>query len=338
MRFGHDQRGALPALVARLLAFCGSSRWRVSRSMSATCSPTLSTCWNGRSVRQVLRSRSPRVCRWSRPTQASLNSRSSISPSTHAMPCRTAVRSQSSPRSWTWRKPRIGERALCRDQRERHRRRHGRSHDPSCDRSVLHDQARRQGDRIGSLDGPRFRGPVGRSPTAVQYSRRRHGGSPSSCRLLWIKLHWRRPPSAACQRPRRIFSWSMTTFRSAAPSRKCCATQGTASPSGIGGQGACDRFGDGNQFDIVVTDYLHARAQRRSTDRGTGPPGAVLPILMITGHDSLTGDVPDHVPRLMKPFRASELLAKYADFWTAGGRSLGREAPGSAAPTVGMRA
>jgi hypothetical protein len=31
---------------------------------------------------------------------------------------------------------------------------------------------------------------------------------------------------------------------------------------------------------------------------------------MITGHDSLTGDVPDSVPRLVKPFRASELLAK----------------------------
>jgi hypothetical protein len=31
---------------------------------------------------------------------------------------------------------------------------------------------------------------------------------------------------------------------------------------------------------------------------------------MITGHDSSTGDVPDSVPRLVKPFRAGELLAK----------------------------
>jgi DNA-binding response OmpR family regulator len=35
-----------------------------------------------------------------------------------------------------------------------------------------------------------------------------------------------------------------------------------------------------------------------------------LPILMITGHDSLTSDVPESVPRLVKPFRAGELLAK----------------------------
>jgi DNA-binding response OmpR family regulator len=69
-------------------------------------------------------------------------------------------------------------------------------------------------------------------------------------------------------------------------------------------------LGDSTQFDIVVTDYLMPERNGGQLIAELGRLAPSLPILMITGHDSLTGDVPDSVPRLVKPFRASELLAK----------------------------
>lgn len=73
---------------------------------------------------------------------------------------------------------------------------------------------------------------------------------------------------------------------------------------------ALGMFGEGNQFDIVVTDYLMPDRNGGQLIAELARLAPSLPILMITGHDSLTSDVPESVPRLVKPFRAGELLAK----------------------------
>jgi signal transduction histidine kinase/CheY-like chemotaxis protein len=69
-------------------------------------------------------------------------------------------------------------------------------------------------------------------------------------------------------------------------------------------------LGNGDRFDIVVTDYLMPDRNGGQLIAELGRLAPSLPVLMITGHDSLTSEVPDTVPRLVKPFRAGELLAK----------------------------
>ncbi|HEY1125494.1 MAG TPA: response regulator [Sphingobium sp.] len=73
---------------------------------------------------------------------------------------------------------------------------------------------------------------------------------------------------------------------------------------------ALDLFARVDAIDLVVTDYLMPERNGGQLIAELRRLAPSLPVLMITGHDSLTGDVPASVPRLVKPFRASELLAK----------------------------
>jgi len=66
----------------------------------------------------------------------------------------------------------------------------------------------------------------------------------------------------------------------------------------------------GGPIDLVITDYLMPDRNGGQLIAELRRLAPALPVLMITGHDSLTSDVPDSVPRLIKPFRATELLAK----------------------------
>ncbi len=61
-------------------------------------------------------------------------------------------------------------------------------------------------------------------------------------------------------------------------------------------------------IDLVITDYL--MPGRNGAELIGQLETRAVPVLLITGYDMAADDVPDGVPRLTKPFRAQELLAK----------------------------
>jgi CheY-like chemotaxis protein len=69
--------------------------------------------------------------------------------------------------------------------------------------------------------------------------------------------------------------------------------------------------GEGLAPDLVVTDHLMPRLSGVELARELRRRRPDLPVLVVSGYAEMDGIAPD-VPRLTKPFRASELLESLA--------------------------
>jgi len=78
------------------------------------------------------------------------------------------------------------------------------------------------------------------------------------------------------------------------------------------GAAALDCLRTRSDFEILVTDYAMPMMTGAALIKAARKVAPALPALLITGYASETSDVPAEVPRIEKPFRAAELLARIA--------------------------
>jgi CheY-like chemotaxis protein len=65
---------------------------------------------------------------------------------------------------------------------------------------------------------------------------------------------------------------------------------------------------ESRSFDLLVTDLVMPGMSGVDLLRHVARLRPDLPVLVVTGHSSETGDVPAHIPRLAKPFSESDLV------------------------------
>lgn len=69
---------------------------------------------------------------------------------------------------------------------------------------------------------------------------------------------------------------------------------------------------ESRSFDLLVTDLVMPGMSGVDLLRHVARLRPDLPVLVVTGHSSETGDVPAHIPRLAKPFSESDLVGSVA--------------------------
>jgi CheY-like chemotaxis protein len=78
------------------------------------------------------------------------------------------------------------------------------------------------------------------------------------------------------------------------------------------GAAALDMLRRHPEYDVLITDYAMPMMSGAVLIREAHQRAPALPTLLVTGYASETSDVPAEVPRIEKPFRSAELLARIA--------------------------
>jgi CheY-like chemotaxis protein len=84
------------------------------------------------------------------------------------------------------------------------------------------------------------------------------------------------------------------------------------------GQAALSILRDDAAYDLLITDYAMPLMSGAALIRESRCIAPAIPALLVTGYASATNDVPSDVPRIEKPFRATELIRRIAQLTTPG--------------------